>query len=487
MKAIIVAWLIAYFFVHTPMLSLSDNRAGGYFIWTNSLKEPRSGASTVRLHDGRIAIIGGHGNRFVSHASLELYSNGEFTLVPLTYKADGSAVARMKDGKLLIAGGSDDYGIPAFKCACIFDPVTYEVTTTGNLNLMRASSGAATLHNGSVLLAGAWWTHNDAHTWAELYNSTTMTFSFAGRLNTPRSSPLVIPTSDSNAVVFGGIKPTGGRVSPAVEKYDRNTSSYQILREYLISESDPLWHARGYINRPIDECRTLEGKYIFLAERDINGIVYYALVSFDPTTYEAKRLAIYPPLPTSAEAPIVSWILDAERNKVYLLCHNPENAREIRLYTVQLSSLVRNEPTGWFTYGDYPINPCFGLLSDGSLLLCGGSTDGTNFGISSRAVIIEPSWVLSVGDTIASNSTLSYYPSPIQNWVVIEFTLSQDCSPRLMLYDLRGTLIQEFVHYNLPAGRNRVAIDLTSVANGAYLCRLHTNTTALTRMMIICE
>ena len=64
--------------------------------------------------------------------------------------------------------------------------------------------------DGKVLIAGAWWVHNNANAQAEIFDPNTNTFSLSGTLNFPRAMPYVIPTSVSNAVVIGGGNPTGG-------------------------------------------------------------------------------------------------------------------------------------------------------------------------------------------------------------------------------------------------------------------------------------
>jgi hypothetical protein len=123
------------------------------------------------LPDGRVALFGGHGTGFTALNSAEIWSpsTDSFTTLTMQYTHDWAAFASLSDGRFLLAGGSANLGIPQYATSELFDPATGTFTAVGNLVRFRSGSGAAALSNGTVLIAGAWWTHNDAHTYGELF------------------------------------------------------------------------------------------------------------------------------------------------------------------------------------------------------------------------------------------------------------------------------------------------------------------------------
>ena len=69
------------------------------------------------------------------------------------------------------------------------------------------------------MIAGAWWTHNDAHTHAELFDPATGLFTATGTLNTPRAYPVVVALDDGDALVIGGTGPNGQSIGSRIERY----------------------------------------------------------------------------------------------------------------------------------------------------------------------------------------------------------------------------------------------------------------------------
>lgn len=458
------------FSLHSLSLNAqTDTTAGGTFRLGTPQPTPRMGASTVHLPDGRILVVGGHGSGFVSLNNLLIYQNGGWTSVALPYPADASTVARLQDGRILIFGGSSDLGIPAYNNACVFNPATNQVVSVGNLNLFRASSGAATLLDGRVLAAGAWWVHNNAHTQAEIYNPATSAFSLVGALNIQRALPLVIPTSDSGAVVIGGTSPTGNPISEAIERFARANGSFSILRNSLIP-NDTGWTTLG-VMRPIDEMRLNDGRYVIPAYRNQNNVTERALIAFNPTTLAAERLNVS--LPASAEIEEVNGVFDRARQTLYLLYVSRNNPRLIRVYAVHLPTLQRNDPTGWHDYGAYPFYATFAVLPNGELLLSGGTTDGSNFNPTDRTVIIAPN-ALSHREPLRVErfALRQNYPNPFNPTTTIQYQLPVASAVSLKVHDALGREVATLVNAKQSAGEHAVTFDATRLASGVYFYRL---------------
>jgi len=135
----------------------------GKFDIVGSLRQPRSGAQSVLLPDGRVLVVGGATGRrgsLVPTASAELFDpiTGRFTdagsMAEARYK---HAAVRLNDGRVLVIAGSDDNDREGKKQTLeIFDPVRGTFTSGGTLRHARYKLGDAVvlLRNGKVLIAG---------------------------------------------------------------------------------------------------------------------------------------------------------------------------------------------------------------------------------------------------------------------------------------------------------------------------------------------
>lgn len=64
----------------------------------------------------------------------------------------GHSATLLKDGPILVAGGSDD--AKPLKSAEIYDPSTETLTTVGEISVARISHQATVLDNGRMLVTG---------------------------------------------------------------------------------------------------------------------------------------------------------------------------------------------------------------------------------------------------------------------------------------------------------------------------------------------
>jgi hypothetical protein len=157
------------------------------FAATGSMTTPRAFHTATLLPDGRVLITGGMttmtGNAVTDSAELYIPSQRTFTSAGrMTTARIGHPATLLRDGRILIAGGSRDTAR-----AELYDPQTGTFTATGE---MHGGGTATLLQSGQVLMAGGW---IDATAYPatvanpELYDPTTGTFSatgaFAGKGN----------------------------------------------------------------------------------------------------------------------------------------------------------------------------------------------------------------------------------------------------------------------------------------------------------------
>ena len=195
--------------------------ATALFSLTGSMITPRYGATFTLLSSGKVLAVGGFGP---GDSSLPRLNSAEL-YEPLTgtFGATGNMVdARvlhtatlLKDGKVLIAGGTREGGGggAAIASAEIYDPSTGTFTPTGSMNTGRAQHTATLLTTGDVLIAGGWNGHAadapDDPPWdplfAELFDPSSGIFKSTGSMSATRMGHTATRLADGKVLLFGGI------------------------------------------------------------------------------------------------------------------------------------------------------------------------------------------------------------------------------------------------------------------------------------------
>lgn len=120
-----------------------------------SLVEARSGATAVRLADGRILLSGGLGADGAALASAELIgADGSSRRAPTPTEArHGHTATLLPDGRVLVAGGTGADG-SALSSAEIYDPVFDYWAPIGGMVSARSGHQARALDDGRIVLSG---------------------------------------------------------------------------------------------------------------------------------------------------------------------------------------------------------------------------------------------------------------------------------------------------------------------------------------------
>jgi hypothetical protein len=355
---------------------------------------------TAALPGGKVAVFGGHGIGFIPLSSAEIWdpATNAFTRYNMNYTHDGGAIAKLADGRYLLAGGlSGGSGTGYSPYAEIFDPSGPTFTATGPMTQARALCAAATLTSGKVLVTGGWY-NAAAGTYGDLFDPATGTFTQTGPLNTPRASNLVLPTSDGKAVVCGGYGVYNGYAfNGRVELYDPDTNTFSILQESLLPE-EPGWFTFGLPDwtngRSIETQRLSDGRYLLTAYNGAytSETCSFILVTFDPATKTFARYTSTAPLPSSGLAMVYFPAVDLTQGKAYNLTRVGSWTAPFptRNYTLDLASGSLYSPTG-----TTPLNDCMyamgmNLLADGRLFLTGGGSAVSNFTALNKTFFATP-------------------------------------------------------------------------------------------------
>ena len=456
------------------------------FTFGPSMNVARMNHQAVKLANQTILLIGGHGESFISLNSCELFLVGPDTFVSQTmmYAHDGGAVARLQDGRILIAGGAENYGVaPGYTHAEIYNPETQSYSATGSLNYARTNNSAATLNNGKVLVAGGWYNDNSG-TYCELYNPDSGTFSLTGALNTPRSNPIVIPTNDGGAIVFSGIPIYGGSIIQQVEYYDHILNSFSILQDYLFSPDDPDWLPMSFesYNRQMAMQQLDNQNYIFMAYNNSTGDYYYTLFTIDPTLKTISRLNPKTELVNSQTHYFYAPVVDKNNAVVYLPAVDAgADPVKMDLFAFNLQDSTVFSPDTTFTFpSEYYLGVAsFQLLDDSRILISGGHSQtgyNTNFSPINNSLLITPNYHFTGVNPAKTVSRFEIefrnYPNPFNSTTCFEFKLKKAGDIEIDVIDIQGKTIQKIVKKYFSSGTHIFRWNANSVATGVYFCRL---------------
>jgi IPT/TIG domain/Bacterial Ig-like domain (group 2)/Galactose oxidase, central domain len=210
----------------------SDNEiydpVAGTFSATGNFLTTRQGPSSSLLGDGTVLVAGGSDASGNYLGSAEIYnpSTGTFTgTASLNTARLYDAATPLNSGSVFFVGG-DYYSTtsldPVLATSELYDPVAKTFTLSSSMALPRASHTVTLLSGGSVLVVGGQTpvvvdgqpTEVNTGT-AEIFNTTSKTFTGAGSLQDPRSDHTATLLNDGTILVVGGFDSSGGVLATA--------------------------------------------------------------------------------------------------------------------------------------------------------------------------------------------------------------------------------------------------------------------------------
>lgn len=398
----------------------------------------------ARLPDGRIAAFGGREVGFVSCSYADFYdpSTNTFSEVAMNYPHDGAYAVKMFDGRYFIIGGSMNLGVaPGYSTCETYSAATNTFSTAGSMNYARCLMGAAQLTSGKILIAGAWY-DNTAAAVGELYDTAAHTYTLTNGLVQPRANPMLLPTNDGGAVMFGGWPAFGGTPYTSVEYFDPVTDSFHLVANDLFP-SDSGWQVTGfpYENKPYSDFLMTSGKYLLGIYRPDQ----VALMTFDPATRTFAKIALSTPIEDSfTNGGFYDLVLNKAANMAYLLgVDSGYDPRRISLVAVDLTTGFVYHPGSTFTLpsSEYPMPSLAYMPSVGKILLEGiSTTSGDNFHATDMTYLILPEPALAIPEPGANRLNAAAYPVPATNVLHIRLDGAQGGPVRLIIYDIMGNI-----------------------------------------------
>ena len=189
------------------------------------LSHAREGNTATRLKNGKVLIAGGDNGRAPMIAAAELYDPAKhtFTVTGDMKRPRGGHVATLlADGRVLITGGMDDFKIVS--AAEIYDPESGQFTVIDPMSTKREKHSATLLKNGQVLIAGGYPGEQSPTANAELYDPGKGKFIAGPKMMQERQNHTATLLADGRVLVTGGVG-SKGAVSSA-EIYDPKTGQF---------------------------------------------------------------------------------------------------------------------------------------------------------------------------------------------------------------------------------------------------------------------
>jgi hypothetical protein len=213
-------------FITQSSAELYDPRTGT-FTSIGNMTTPRAYHRDTLLPDGRVLIVGGEiapeaNSPAIALASAELYDPGTGTSSAtgdMTTPRAGPAATLLKNGKVLIAGGSGT-------SAELYNPSTGTFTATGDMNDISCDT-ATLLPDGTVLITRnlVEWPDRDEEALhrAEIYYPSTGTFAITGSPLYGHTGATATLLRNGKVLLVGGDFLDGDGASAIAELYDPST------------------------------------------------------------------------------------------------------------------------------------------------------------------------------------------------------------------------------------------------------------------------
>jgi hypothetical protein len=210
------------------------------------ISQGRVRPSLTLLADGTVLVAGGDvavNGQLVGTASAERFDPKTNQFLPQgpMRSAHGGihAAVRLHDGRVLVMGAEDETNT-VVASADLFDPGTSSFTRTGPMTVPRSNMTGTLLPDGRVLVVGGY-RYDPAtvtvYASAELFDPATETFSPAGSVGSPRVDHAAVALPDGRVVILGGSSDAGsegGKLLRPVEIYDPAPGTFTVHGELAI-------------------------------------------------------------------------------------------------------------------------------------------------------------------------------------------------------------------------------------------------------------
>lgn len=200
----------------------------GRFIATGSLTYERTGHTATLLKDGRVLVVGGSGN-VRTPPICELYDPGTGTYLPgppLSEERSYHTETLLDSGKVLLCGGQGPLSGVYTDTILQFDPGTGALSAAGTMLAPRARHSATLLADGSILLVGG--VDLRLGILPERYDPATGHSTATGPMVQPRVNHTATKLPSGKVLIAGGFK-SDNTLGSELELFDPATNQFTSL------------------------------------------------------------------------------------------------------------------------------------------------------------------------------------------------------------------------------------------------------------------
>ena len=347
----------------------------------------RAGHQVICVN-GEYVVAGGHTDGFVPTPTAEYFKDGQWHVMQMTYSHDVGFSARLKSGKVLIAGGCEQpSGIGQTYNAELYDPETHSFRGFGILQRKRTWASALELDSGEVVIAGNWY-HNDG---IEMFyeaqsakgdHQYRQSFTYIRDVATQRSSPILIRIAKDDALIFGPYGIRGDTV--------RTAYAYRLKGDSVHIPLFETWLPISAGCRQIDASfigDEAKGDFTYLVPvKDSTGQV--AIARFSGTEASLLPTACAIPMTYKGDSIIYCNITaDRQSGRAYLFGLSKhfqtqqDNTYNYILCIDYAHASDKGAPMKLYYTDPLEMMPDFSpiLTPEGHLLIAGGLRNGSNF------------------------------------------------------------------------------------------------------------
>lgn len=457
-------------------LSAVQAQTGGA-IWEDGpeMNKTRIFPYVAQLDDDRNIVFGGRELGFISSLYADAFdpADMEFKEYTMLTPRDFPGITPLTDGRFLICGGSDNYGVaPGYTTIEYFNPADNSFVMAGDMFYGRMQHAAVQLTSGNVLIVGGWYSP-DAAAYPEVFNTEGGVPLITGPLNTPRSGALVLPTNDGGAMVIGGWPTYGGDIYKQVEYYDAGSNTFIIQSEEILT-ADPGWLVYGTNEyRPYTEKMMYDGRYVFKVYRtDAYGDLEYALMTFDPATKVFETLTLGASLMGDEISSYYDLVLNTDGTMAYLLsAYIDVSPYGMKVVAVDLVTGEVYIPDDYYQLpsGNYFMGTLSWIPSEEKILLIGISTSPSDyFNATNKTMVLTPEMKTTSVEEGLPGTAVNIFPNPALGRVTLEGVNENEWTDVVTLTDMQGRTI-ELPVFN--QGSDSRWFDVSGLPSGIYFLR----------------
>ena len=194
------------------------------------LSEARAAHTATRLKDGKILIAGGMERNGVFFDDADIFDPqiNKFARAKnkMSIRRVSHTATLLPDGKVLSVGGWSNR-LPE-RSAEIYDPQTEKFTPVGNTLHRRSGHSATLLDNGKVLIAGGFDGQNCLSE-TEIFDPRDYSFASNGKMQSARSVHSASKLADGRILLTGG-ETSRGQISSSAEIFDPKTNTFTLTK-----------------------------------------------------------------------------------------------------------------------------------------------------------------------------------------------------------------------------------------------------------------